>query len=57
MEERRVQELLKELETYRQELAQDAEASKQFLVGAGIVNNEGELQDNFKHLCIPQEQA
>lgn len=57
MEERRVQTLIEELETYRRELSQSPDNSKELLVDAGILTNEGELEENFKHLCIQQEQA
>lgn len=56
MEDNKVQQLLKELEQYRLELSGDADASKEFLVDSGIINNEGQLETNFKHLCTPLEQ-
>jgi len=56
MEDRKVQELLQELEQYRLELSGNAAASKKFLVDTGIINDQGQLEDNFKHLCTPQEQ-
>lgn len=57
MEDKKVKQLLEELEAYRQELAGNASASKQFLINAGIINAGGDLQDNYKNLCIPQEQV
>lgn len=57
MEDRKIKQLLEELETYRNELAHDADASKKFLIDAGIIKKNGELEENYKNLCIPQELA
>lgn len=56
MEDKKVQQLLRELEKYRLELSGNVAASKEFLVDSGIINHDGELEDNFKNLYTPLEQ-
>ncbi len=43
------------IKKYTQELSKDKDASKVFLVKAGIFTPKGNLREPYKHLCIPQE--
>ncbi len=45
------------IKKYMQELSKDKNASKAFLVKAGIITQKGNLRHPYKHLCIPQEQG
>ena len=45
------------LQKYNKTLANNKKASKAFLVKAGIITQKGGLRVNYKHLCIPHEQA
>ena len=57
MKEVKTQELVTILEDYKKTLANNKKASKDFLIKAGIITHKGTLKSNYKHLCIPQEQA
>jgi len=57
MKEIRPQDLGAILEKYNKTLANNKKASKAFLVKAGIITQKGGLRVNYKHLCIPHEQA
>jgi hypothetical protein len=57
MEDRKAEELANEIRQYREQLANNPAASRQLLVDIGIIDEEGVVQENFKHLCIPREQA
>jgi hypothetical protein len=47
------------LQQYKEKLSGDKEASRQFLIDAGIITQKGNLRGPYRHLtlCIPQEQA
>lgn len=45
------------LEQYKEKVSKSKSASRKFLVELGIVTDKGKLKKNYKHLCIPQEQA
>lgn len=45
------------LKKYKKKLSGNREASRALLVRTGIVTKKGNLTKNYKHLCIPQEQA
>ena len=57
MTDTKVDSLIQKLEKYRVRISKSEQKSKQFLVDAGIVTPKGNLKNNFKHICIPQEQA
>lgn len=46
------------LKQYKEQLSGDKEASRRFLVDAGIITPKGNLREPYKHLslCIQQEQ-
>jgi len=45
------------LEQYKEKVSRSKSASRKFLVELGIVTNKGNLKKNYRHLCIPPEQA
>jgi hypothetical protein len=45
------------LKSYKKKLSGNRKASRALLVKTGIVTKKGNLTKNYKHLCIPQEQA
>jgi hypothetical protein len=53
----KVDSLIQKLEKYRDRISKSEQKSKKFLVDAGIVTPKGNLKNNFKHICIPREQA
>ncbi len=57
MSDVKVDSLIQKLEKYRDRISKSEQKSKQFLVDAGIVTPKGNLKGNFKHICIPPEQA
>jgi len=57
MTDTKVDSLIQKLEKYRVRISKSEQKSKKFLVDAGIVTPKGNLKNNFKHICIPQEQA
>ena len=57
MLENNAQELVEKLEKFRKTLVGNKKASKDILVKAGIISENGILKARYKHLCIPQEQA
>lgn len=44
---------------YKEKLSGNKEASRQFLIDAGIITPKGNLREPYKYLtlCIPREQA
>lgn len=44
------------LENYKKEVTKTKKKSKEFLVELGLINSQGEVQENYKDLCIPTEQ-
>lgn len=52
-----VDNLIQKLEKYRIRLSKSEKKSKEFLIEVGVLTAKGNLKKNFKHLCIPQEQA
>lgn len=54
MTKKELQELLDLFEKMRIKLKGDREASRQFLVDAGIFTKKGNLRKPYKNLCIPQ---
>jgi hypothetical protein len=57
MNDIKVDSLIQKLEKYRIRLSKSKKKSKKFLVEVGVLTAKGNLKNNFKHLCIPQEQA
>ncbi|MDR6564408.1 MULTISPECIES: hypothetical protein [unclassified Arcicella] len=55
MEDRKVDELLLKMDAFIENIKKSKESSKQFLQDAGIVDKEGDLEDRYKDICIPQE--
>ncbi|MFI5163391.1 MAG: hypothetical protein ACHQHN_19080 [Sphingobacteriales bacterium] len=53
----KVNSLIQKLEKYKVRVSKSKQKSKEFLVEAGVVTPKGNLKNNFKHLCIPQEQG
>ncbi len=51
------QDFLKILESYKNKLSKNKNAAREFLVDVGVYTKKGNLRKNYKHLCIPQEQA
>jgi hypothetical protein len=49
--------LVEKLEAYRESLVFNKKDSKNLLQKAGIVNRNGNLTSNYKHLCIPRERV
>lgn len=45
------------LEKYKEKVSHSQESSRKFLVELGVVTEKGNLKKNYKHLCIPQDQA
>lgn len=59
MSEKEKREFSAILQQYKEKLSGDKEASRQFLVDAGIITPKGNLREPYKHLtlCIPRDQA
>ena len=57
MTDKERQEFLKLLETYKNKFLKNEKAAKKFLIEIGVYTEKGNLKKNYKHLCIPQEQA
>ncbi|MCW4469968.1 hypothetical protein OGH69_13400 [Flavobacterium sp. MFBS3-15] len=57
MEDRKVDELINLIDKFEKENLIDGKSSREFLRKAGIVKQNGELEENFKDLCIPQGQV
>jgi hypothetical protein len=57
MIDKKAQELVDKLEQYRKTLVKNEKASRDFLLKAGIIANNGNLTPRYRHLCIPLEQA
>ena len=57
MTDKERQEFLKLLETYKNKFSKSEKAAKKFLIEIGVYTEKGNLTKNYKHLCIPQEQA
>jgi len=57
MEDRKVDELLLKMDAFIENIRQSKESSKEFLQKAGIVDQDGALEDRYKDICIPQEQV
>lgn len=57
MSDKEIARTLDKLRKFRERLAGDQEASKKFLVKAGITNADGNLTEQYSTLCIPQERA
>lgn len=57
MNEQERKEFLEVIKSYTEKVRGNKAESLKFLVGAGIVNSKGILTENYKHLCILQEQA
>jgi hypothetical protein len=47
------------LKQYKERLSGNTNASRQFLIDAGIITPKGNLRGPYKHLplCIPQDQV
>lgn len=52
----KVDSLIQKLEKYKARVSKSEQKSKEFLIDAGVVTPKGNLKNNFKHLCILQEQ-
>ncbi|UCS95034.1 hypothetical protein KZP23_08500 [Echinicola marina] len=57
MEDKELDNFINILEQYKVKVSKSKSASRKFLVELGIVTEKGNLKKNYKHLCIPQEQA
>lgn len=57
MADKELNEFVEILEKYKTRVSKSKSASKKFLIDLGIVTDKGNLKKNYKHLCIPQEQA
>ena len=47
--------ILDKIEQHKKEVSSSKEASMAFLVKAGILQLNGKLNNNYKHLCEPQK--
>ncbi len=56
MSENERKEFVEILKKYKQKLSHNKKASQDILVDAGIFTKKGNLKENYKHLCIPQDQ-
>jgi hypothetical protein len=56
MSENERKEFVEILKKYNQRLSHNKKASRDILVDAGIFTKKGNLKENYKHLCIPQDQ-
>ncbi len=56
MSDKEVKELFEKIESFRQKVTKSKEASRTFLVELGVFTEKGKLKQNYKHLCIPQDQ-
>jgi len=57
MSENEHKEFVEILKKYKEKLSHNKKASRDILVAAGIFTKKGNLKENYKHLCIPQEQG
>lgn len=44
------------LKKYKKKVSKTEESSKIFLTKVGIIDKSGNLDENYKNLCIPEEQ-
>jgi hypothetical protein len=56
MENKELNDFIKLLEEYKKKPITKESATK-FLVDIGVITEKGTLSENYKNLCIPQEQA
>lgn len=56
MEDHKVDELIEKFDRYMLSINNNEMASKLFLQGAGILDNEGNLEESYKDICIHPEQ-
>lgn len=57
MTDKERQEFIRLLETYKKKFSKSKKDAKEFLIEIGVYTEKGNLKKNYKHLCIPQEQA
>ncbi len=57
MSDKEIQQNLEKLRKFREKLSGDKEASRKFLINAGIINSSGNLTEPYQNLCLPQEPA
>lgn len=43
------------LKKYKEKVSKTDETAKTFLVELGVITEKGNLRQNYKHLCIPEE--
>ena len=57
MTDKEIERTVKKLREFHDRLANDKEASKRFLMNAGIIDADGNRTKQYENLCIPQEPA
>jgi hypothetical protein len=56
MSEKERKEFSASLKQYQEKLSGDKEASRRFLVNAGIITSKGNLREPYKHLSLCMQQ-